>query len=152
MTPPATATARTASEAPPRRAARPPLRPVTPAPRPAPATRWSRVRRRLSPATIAVSLVVVSLLAVVIGNMELAGGQLRLSQLQAEVGQYEAAQAAAAAHDAWLASPAVIAHGIARTDLQSPAQTLQIPGVSVARPLRPPTFSSAPCCSLTPGR
>jgi hypothetical protein len=151
MTPNAVAAARTTAVEP-RAVPRASLREVAPARRAAPVSRWARLRRKFSPVTIAVSLVLVSLLAVVVGNMELAGGQLRLSQLQAEVGQYESAQAATAAHDAWLASPAVVAHGIANTDLRSPSETFQIPGVSVGHPLPPPTFSSAPCCSLTPGR
>ena len=70
----------------PRPSLRPSLRPLpTAAAGPTPASRWSRLRRRLSPVSVSAVIVVVCLLAVVIGNMQLAAGQLRLSQLQAQV-------------------------------------------------------------------
>ena len=153
MTPPATATARTASEAPPRRAARPPLRPVTPAPRPAPATRWSRVRRRREP-----------------------GDHRRQPRGREPAGRRDRQHGARRWPAATVTAPsrgravrggagrgrgarclARVAGGHRprhRADgpARAPRRRSSIPGVSVARPLRPPTFSSAPCCSLTPGR
>lgn len=143
---------RVAPERQPRESARPTLQPL-PAARPAArASRWARLRRRLSPVSISAGLVVVALVAVVVGNMQLAAGQLRLSQLQAQVLAVQYAEAASEAHVTALASPAAIAHDVAGTGKVQPSEILQIPSVSLEARLGPPTFSYAPCCSLTPGR
>ncbi len=147
------ATARVDSDVAPRPSPRPSLRPLpSAAPSVAPASRWSRLRRRLSPVSVAVGLVVVCLLAVVVSNMQLAAGQLRLSQLQAQVVAVQTSEAVAEAHLAALTSPASIAHDIPGLGRSQASEILTIPAVSLERPLAPPAFSYAPCCSLTPGR
>jgi hypothetical protein len=154
MTPRATTAARVATSTPPRPALRPSLRPL-PSVRPAstaPLSRWSRLRRRLSPVSIAVGFVVICLLAVVIGNMQLAAGQLRLSQLQAQVVAVQSSEAVVEAQNAALSSPAAIAHDIPGLGLGQANEILTIPAVSLEKRLAPPSFSYAPCCSLTPGR
>ena len=102
--------------------------------------------------SISSGLVVVALVAVVVGNMQLAAGQLRLSQLQAQVIAVQYDEAASEAHVTALASPAAIAHDVVGKGKVQPSEILQIPSVSLEARLGPPTFSYAPCCSLTPGR
>jgi hypothetical protein len=102
--------------------------------------------------SLSAGFVVVCLLAVVIGNMQLAAGQLRLSQLQAQVVAVQSAEATAEADYASLSSPAAIAHDLPGLGLHQVNEILTIPAVSLEQRLGPPTFSYAPCCSLTPGR
>jgi hypothetical protein len=101
---------------------------------------------------IAAGLVIVSLLAVVVGNMQLAAGQLRLSQVQAQVVALQSSEAAQQVQAANLVSPAAVAKDVRGRGLVQPNEILHIPAVSLERRLAPPTFSYAPCCSLTPGR
>lgn len=153
MTPRATAVARVATNVATPPSLRPSLRPLpTPPPVPTAVSRWSRLRRRLSPVSVSAGIVVVCLLAVVIGNMQLAAGQLRLSQLQAEVVAVQTSEAVAEAHLASLTSPAAIAHDLPGLGLRQANEILTIPAVSLEKRLAPPAFSYAPCCSLTPGR
>lgn len=153
MTPRAAATARAAPGTAPRPSPRPSLRPLpsTP-PVPVSTSRWARLRHRVSPVSIAVGFVVICLLAVVVGNMQLAAGQLRLSQLQSQVVAVQTSEAVADAHLASLTSPAAIAHDIPGLGLGQANEILTIPAVSLEQRLGPPSFSYAPCCSLTPGR
>jgi hypothetical protein len=154
MTPRASAAARATAPSRPARAA-PTLRPV-PSPRPKGASlapRWAGVRARLSPVGIAAGVVTLCLLAVVIGNMQLAAGQLRLSQLQSQVVAVQSSEAAQQVLVQSQESPATVAHEIAvHGGLVQPSEILHLPAVSLERPLPPPSFSYAPCCSLTPGR
>jgi len=107
----------------------------------------------MNPVGIAAGLIVVSLLAVVVGNMQLAAGQLRLSQLQSRVVAIQYSEAAQQVQVSSQEAPATVAHEVAvRGGLAQPNEILHIPAVSLERPLPPPTFSYAPCCSLTPGR
>jgi hypothetical protein len=133
---------------------RPELRPVPAAPRAtARATSRSTSRaswRRLSPVTVAVSLVVASLLAVVGGNMLLASGQLRLQVAQGQLSSLESSDATAWLHELQLTSPAFVKESASREGLQE-ATPLILPVASLDHRLGPPTFSSAPCCSLKPG-
>jgi hypothetical protein len=150
VTPRATAAARVVATPP---SLRPSLRPLpTPPPVPTAVSRWSRLRRRLSPVSVSAGIVVICLLAVVIGNMQLAAGQLRLSQLQAEVVAVQTSEAVAEAHLASLTSPAAIARDLPGLGLRQANEILTIPAVSLEKRLAPPAFSYAPCCSLTPGR
>lgn len=149
-----TAAARTATA--PRRAAssRPPRPSVERQPaqrRRASTQRATRAPRRTRPLAIAAGIVVACLLAAVGGNMILASGQLQLEQLQAKVvaaGYDYAAESVTVAH---LESPAHVASS-AQAQGDVVPQVLQIPTVSLTTRLPAPTFSSLPCCSLTPGR
>jgi hypothetical protein len=153
VTPRATAAARVATNIERRPSLRPSLRPLPTAPPvTTPASRWSRLRRRLSPVSVSAVVVVVCLLAVVVGNMQLAAGQLRLSQLQAQVVAVQTSEAVAEAHLASLTSPAAIAHDLPGLGLRQANEILTIPAVSLEKRLASPAFSYAPCCSLTPGR
>lgn len=152
MTPPASATARQlAPRRPePRRALLPVATTRQSAVRQSP-SRATRTRRRLSPVAVALSIVVASLLAVVGGNMELASGQLQLEQVQSTLAGVESSYAAAQVTQWSDESPAHVAMAAERAKLV-PAAALLLPGVtSLSTRLAPPTFSSAPCCSLTPG-
>lgn len=153
MTARATATARAIAPDRPARPA-PSLRPVPSAraSRTAPGTLFSRLRARLSPVRIAAGIVIACLLAVVVGNMQLAAGQLRLSQLQAQVVALQSSEAAQQVTAAALVSPAAIAKDVKGKGLVQPSEILHIPPASLERRLPAPTFSYAPCCTLTPGR
>jgi hypothetical protein len=133
----------------------PGLRPVAstrtqpPEPR---ASLLTRARRRLSPAGIAAAIVVACLLAVVVGNMQLAAGQLRLEQVQTQLASQQSETDQQLLGDTLKLSPQAVAQVAGHNHLGPASEILQIPSVSLERRLPPPTFSYAPCCSLTPGR
>ena len=102
--------------------------------------------------TIAVGFVVASLLAVVIGNMTLAQGQLRLEQVDSKLVAAQSAVAGQLVQYTHQESPAVVALEAKHRHLVQPSEILPIKAVSLSTPLGPPTFSSAPCCAVTPGR
>ena len=155
-------TARATATVAPRRTPRPAPRPVQrPALRPVattrttsapPATWLQRARRRLSPLGIAAAIVVTCLLAVVVGNMQLAAGQLHLEQVQTELANQQSATDQQLLGDTLTLSPQAVAAAAGHNHLGPASEILQIPSVSLERRLPPPTFSYAPCCSLTPGR
>lgn len=126
------------------RLSRPEPREPTPSPR--------RSRHLLRPVTAATSLVVASLLAVVIGNMMLASGQLRLEQLQTKLAATESKYAVKLEKYTVAESPQAAAVLKAREGLVQPDLVLPIPAASLTHRLALPTFSSAPCCALTPRR
>jgi hypothetical protein len=111
-----------------------------------------RSRQWFRPVTVATALVVASLLAVVTGNMLLASGQLQLEKLQANLAATESKYAGKLERFTEAQSPAAAA-GVARDyKLVPPLFVLPIQAVSLAHRLAAPTLSSAPCCTLTPGR
>ena len=119
---------------------------VAPAAKPLP----GRVRWRPRPVAVAVGVVIASLLFVVGGNMELASGQLRLEQADSILAQLQSTYAARLALVAQDTSPQQLALG---SELRaSPREVLPIPAVSLRYRLPAVRLSSAPCCSLTPGR
>jgi len=97
-------------------------------------------------------LVVASLLAVVVGNMVLASGQLNLQHVQGQLSVEEASYATQLASVTAAESPATVAQSALGLHLVQPSEILQLASVPLMRRLGPPVFSSAPCCSLTPGR
>jgi hypothetical protein len=150
------ATARAVATAPLRRPAttRPSLRPIAGAipPNTKRSVRLARLPGRLNPVGIAVGLVVVSLLAVVVGNTMLASGQLRLEKIQTQLSAVESTYAAQLALVTTQESPSSVAKSAVGQGLVQPSEILQLPSVPLSKRLGPPLFSSAPCCTLTPGR
>ena len=110
------------------------------------------VRRRVRPVGLAAAIVVASLLAVVIGNMELASGQLRLEQVQSQLSAVQSSYSQALAEVTIQSSPQNVDVDAGKLHLVPPTEVLPIRSVSLEQRLPPPTFSSMPCCSLTPGR
>lgn len=147
---PQTATARRPVASTVEAAGRPDLRVTRPVAKESPVRAGSRLLLR--PVALATAFIVASLLAVVIGNMLLASGQLQLEQLQTKLAQKESGYALRLEKFASAVSPSAATNYEEHHGLVQPSLVLPISAVSLAHRLAAPTFSSAPCCTLTAGR
>jgi hypothetical protein len=129
---------------------RPVLRVARPVPNESPVRTGSRLLLR--PVALATAFIVASLLAVVIGNMLLASGQLQLEQLQTKLAQKESGYAGRLEKFTAALSPSAATNYEEHHGLVQPSLVLPISAVSLTNRLAAPTFSSAPCCTLTAGR
>jgi hypothetical protein len=121
---------------------RPPLR-VVPTPR-----EGARRRRVLN--YVALAFVVMSLLAVVVGQAMLASGQVRLSAVEQKLAVAEGLHRQQELAVAKLETPSrIVGEALGQLHLVSPGQPVQLPHVSLTKPLPTPNVTPAAAATGT---